>query len=439
MRKQPLKNPKNKTPSYLTKYKERLQQWTEHCKHVKQLNKRVKNWILSHMQQMKVDNRWFGLTGIANFVTSAAGPFGRTGTMKIHEWHVFGGTDAGKYCMAGILPQAEYVVFAKLMECLQDVLQHRIDVSVFREEEIKMIETMCELERSLPPTEMSMMLQMLLNIRFQILRFNEETQTLSGRGSARDVWMYMFERFLSTLTRKIHNRSSPESNLMDMHMIDIAVQHVSSVYAEDMKESFDGPVGFQLFRNITMNNDLLTATPDMEIGLPTLRVRAPYILQANLSSTEHDEILALLDVTELDSKIWLITTAVKYIILRTTTVQDQRRNLGPFAITSAGFYGGDDMVGRIQSFVVVDAIINGHPVQRSVVLVDLYRRQYDVETRLYFIDVNTKQRKFVTFDYLGTLTVVFRPMSVVASHSQLKTHYFVFPTKTGLNRRTWLS
>ena len=139
--------------------------------------------------------------------------------MKIHDWHVFFGTDAGKYCLCGLLPTKQYEIFCGISDILRKLMSCPVSRIALTDFYPKMIESMCLFELEMPETELAAVVHSLVHIYTDVIR----------KGPSNTVWMYMFERYYSTLTRKIHRRAAPELCMINAHSLDLG-KNVNSLY-----------------------------------------------------------------------------------------------------------------------------------------------------------------------------------------------------------------
>jgi len=333
---------------------------------------------------------------------------------------------------------------------MQELLQDEIDVVEFEHNELSAIKTFCDFETSVPPTEQAMVFQLMLQVRFQIWRRDRVTGKLEGKGPVRDTWMYMFERYLGTLTRKIHNRAYPESNLMGMHLIDMAVQHVSMAYLPELKPSYRLPSGRVLYASLLSDNPMLTANNSSSVvdvvHFPVLREKKPRVMKATLGILELASLRRLLfqdlnpSLYDIDPVVWIITSGVTvYGRVRTTCVKELRRYRGGTpGISTSGFmiYAGSTVkAGRVESFVMVElrGKGNGMNIRRKVALVQSYVRHYDSNRRLYFVDFKQCERIFINAHSVGREVLIYRQLSTNPNPD----YWYVFPAKTGNNHHRW--
>lgn len=255
-----------------------------------QMNSRMPLWKLTLKQQQQCDRRWKSLSGHPGFVRSSVTPFQRTGSMKIHDWHIFMGTDAAKFIFYEVLPAPSYELLCRMVEIFKHLLCLRVHIKRFRTFWPRLVETMCLFESLMPLINHVMVFHLILEIYRGIRR----------GGPAFYHWMYMFERFLSTLTRKIHDRKRPESNLINAHLDDIATRHVMHVYAPTIKRSFHSEAGQVIFDTLlSVNESIGPPKPEPPtVIFPKLRCRPPWTDMGHLSDTQCDELGALLAMEE---------------------------------------------------------------------------------------------------------------------------------------------
>ena len=71
-----------------------LAQWEEHKNVILKTNVKHMRWKISLSNQKLADQRWRSLGGLPEFVRASVTPFARTGTLKIHDWHLFFGLNS---------------------------------------------------------------------------------------------------------------------------------------------------------------------------------------------------------------------------------------------------------------------------------------------------------------------------------------------------------
>jgi len=142
-----------------SKFEARLAAWERDVREQEANNRRAANWGVKPKDRQAADRRWRSLGGLPGFVKRRAvgssffctctprvfppflcvyvrvfpqPPFARTGVLKIHDWHVFFVTDAGKFILYNLLPEAEYKIVCGLINSVRALLRRNIDVSGFR-------------------------------------------------------------------------------------------------------------------------------------------------------------------------------------------------------------------------------------------------------------------------------------------------------------------
>ena len=92
-----------------------------------------------------------------------------------------------------------------------------------------MISVLSDFERIFPPNLHTIMLHLLIEVH----------RNISNLGPAFYYWEFVMERFLSTLSRKIHDRGHPEINLIRNHTLDLALQRLGSLFKEQLSKVLD--------------------------------------------------------------------------------------------------------------------------------------------------------------------------------------------------------
>ena len=91
-----------------------------------------------------------------------------------------------------------------VMRSIKMLATATVDTAALESCYVRMVEVLCHFERSFPTTEHAIMFHLLLEIYEYVKQL----------GPSYTSWVYVFERYIGTLTRKIHMRQKPEMNLL---------------------------------------------------------------------------------------------------------------------------------------------------------------------------------------------------------------------------------
>ena len=117
-----------------------------------------------------------------------------------------------------------YDIFCGLCDIVKFLCTSDVDIASFDAFYVTMLETLCEFEKEFPPTEHAIVFHLLIEIY-------KKVKTL---GPTFTYWMYVFERYIGTLTRKIHMRTHPEMNLLNVHTIDMALDRLVQIHGDKL-------------------------------------------------------------------------------------------------------------------------------------------------------------------------------------------------------------
>jgi len=266
------------------------------------------------------------------------------------------------------------------------------------------------------------------------------------------IYMYI-ERYLSTLTRKIHDRNRPEDNLCEAHADDIATQHAALMYDRKLASNFMSDMGQKVHIRFMQSAQPVTATSSTRydkahnVKFPLLTQRKPYVTKQTLDQVLIDKIAhrlnedpTMLETYQILPTYWRIISRVKIngITRRTQYLDERRRTKNKLGSTSSFIYDNDTL-GRIIYYmvVVVEDLTQENPIplQRELVYVRLYQRHYDELGQMSYINTTDDTKNVVlTIDQIGTGTYVAAPLGVFKNvPDEVRHRQYVIRSTTGLS------
>ena len=179
-------------------------------------------------QRKRADRKYSSLPLPVASIRRSVLPFQHLGSMTMNDWHRYvQPRGPGLYHLAATdLPDEVVRVFQGLFEAIDILVQPEVDITAMERYYPKFIEALCECERVLPaPEGQAIINHSLIEVWRQVLRW----------GPVWSHWTYIFERFLSRLTKKIVDRSGQHThtrahNFFAIHC-PIIVRLLSDYYA----------------------------------------------------------------------------------------------------------------------------------------------------------------------------------------------------------------
>jgi hypothetical protein len=145
--------------------------------------------------------------------------------MIIHDWHVFWCGGVAQFVLSPpVVAPAAYEVVCGLCDVMKMLTTAHVNVNDLNDFFVRMVETLCHFEKTFPQTEHAIVFHLLVEIY----------EYVKDLGPSYTMWMYVFERYIGTLTRKIHMRQKPEMNLLAVHGIDMALDRVFAAHGDRM-------------------------------------------------------------------------------------------------------------------------------------------------------------------------------------------------------------
>jgi len=239
--------------------------------------------------------------------------------------------------------------------------------------------------------------------------------------SACFICRYVFERMLSSLTRKISDRARPEANLINVHTTDVAVTHAALVFAPQLKPSFSSSEGKQLWE--LYMTDLVCLEPVKDspaVHFPTLIVRSPYIVRADVTDEFRREISKLLQslmsplaAMKLNPLLWFISSNGSQGVTvhgkpRSNLVADARSRKSSQSQSTAGFLLDQKTVGKVLQFAVAEFLsAEGICYTLELAYVLLYPCHWSEAADMHFIRLQESSATFITAQQIGTTVMAF--------------------------------
>lgn len=167
---------------------------------VAEARRRAKLFSRTKLQQRRADRKYQALPVPPGSLRRGVAPFGQTGTLNINDIHRYlqRRGPGGYHLAASDLGDDELAVLIEYMGAIDILVAPETDVDGMTAKRTSWLETLARAERALPAPEG----QALIN--HQLIEIWEQLLAL---GPAWAHWTYIFERFLSRLTRKITDRS----------------------------------------------------------------------------------------------------------------------------------------------------------------------------------------------------------------------------------------
>ena len=130
---------------------------------------------------------------------------------------MFWSCGVGKFVLTPpVLKPITYETMCELCDCLSFLSGGCIVTASLEPFRQKLVECLWKFEQVFPATEHAIVFHLLVHVYDSIKAF----------GPVHAYWMYPFERFLGSLTRKMHDRAHPETNLLNVHTTDLALDNI---------------------------------------------------------------------------------------------------------------------------------------------------------------------------------------------------------------------
>lgn len=155
---------------------------------------KLAEWTLSKEDQATLDERSRALAGVAGWIRSNIEVCSHQGALNSHDWLIIV-QSAGDYLFHGLFPEDPDKIeslLALLEACNLCLSTSSAFDSENREEidkvKLTVIEALCDIEHTLPSTEMAIILHILVHVPDSIYRWN----------SVRNYWCFFGERLYFT-------------------------------------------------------------------------------------------------------------------------------------------------------------------------------------------------------------------------------------------------
>jgi hypothetical protein len=124
------------------------------------------------------------------------------GSMTFGDWHRLA-RGVGKVLFFTVLTPDQYEVVCGVLEMVESCVVYEMSSRDTGAMGLQIIETLCDIEKNLPETELSIAMHL----------FVHYAQTMAHFGPSYSYWMMAFERMMSLLSRGCHDRALPEDNI----------------------------------------------------------------------------------------------------------------------------------------------------------------------------------------------------------------------------------
>jgi hypothetical protein len=166
------------------------------------------SWEMSKEDVLEVDQRCRSLGGSSGWIRSNLEMFGHTSSFKCHDWlTVIHG--AGEYLFQNLFPEdVEQALFGFIAVCRKLLTvtsavdePNACDLTQLK---LEVVESLASLAAVLPPTEMPLILHLLVHVPDSIHRWS----------SVRNYWAFFPERVVGWMIRFVHNRDLAVENIV---------------------------------------------------------------------------------------------------------------------------------------------------------------------------------------------------------------------------------
>lgn len=145
------------------------------------------------------------------------------------DWHAYlerGGYGGYHQAAAGV-GLTERLLITRLMNCLDFLLEEEVSLTKMTAFRAEFVETLCEVELVLPPSEAKAIVNHLL--------FHVWDQ-VEMWGPSYVTWMYVTERYMSKLTRLVRNRAHPETSLANAYALETSTSLLGQYIRPDLEK-----------------------------------------------------------------------------------------------------------------------------------------------------------------------------------------------------------
>ena len=253
------------------------------------------------------------------------------------------------------------------------------------------------------------------------------------------------ERFLSTLTRKIHDRCDPELNMVTNHTDDVATTNVWRVWRSELKQCWATDSGQLVYdKLIDPRDDLQQISNPTPTGpyvqYPGLLVRKPFIMKGRLSDAARDQMSQLYSMNpggllsfRIRPEYWRILRGVRIGgKSRRTVLGDAHRKISNRLGSTSAFIKGENAVGKIMAFLAVyieDTTTPDLYVEKQFAHIQTYPLHFDEKAQMSFVLRSEMTEEYVYASDIGLASVIFAPDMQQIQYNRL----FIIRAETGLD------
>lgn len=222
----------------IREYAERLAAWEKQEEDRAELKRKMKEHQISPKLQKLADKRYQRIVGPSGFMRDEALPFQRTGHFGMYDVHMFFTSGICKLVLAPpVLKERTFRVVCILCDCFKLLACVTPHVDMLRELGPKLTAALCDFEAEFPRTEHAIIFHLLLEVYFSIQKL----------GPPDSWWMYIFERFVGRMSRKIKDRGHPNENLVNTYCVEAGIDGQAS----SLRAKLEREVGEKVVDKIT--------------------------------------------------------------------------------------------------------------------------------------------------------------------------------------------
>jgi hypothetical protein len=201
------------------------------------LNAKINMFKIAILFQRLADQRYSNIKGPAGFVRVGVFPFRRTGSFTMHDAQLWFTTGIGKLVLSPpVLGKKTHKVVCDLFDVMADMFCVTPTPDQVRQCGVRLAQALAKFENHFPETEHAIVFHLLLEIQ----------KSIELLGPPDTFWMYVFERFVGRLSRKIKDRGHPNKNLLNMYCLEAGVKHL----ADSLRASLVSAVGPDVVRSL---------------------------------------------------------------------------------------------------------------------------------------------------------------------------------------------
>ena len=239
-----------------------------------------------------VSQRFSSLLGPLGFINTSRDVVNKLGQFTIHDCHIFLATNVGKFCLRHpVLSGRTYQVFCGISDIIARLASYQVDMVSMGSFKQTMIDTLVLFEQVFPQSEHTINFHLLIHMFDTVLQF----------GPVYYYWMYVFERMLGHLVRKTHGRFKIETNMINVHLLDVSQHHLFLKHKHRFVSHMSNTVLSRLFP--TFSQDILYTQVNSYVKFPP--AERPFISSVHIP----DPVLHLVS-TRINQPVSSFTTIV---------------------------------------------------------------------------------------------------------------------------------